>query len=254
MRRIVPIFVASVVATRWAPASAAIVPAAAGAFGIPTRVASPNGVLLTFDDGPHPQGTPAVLEALGRAGAHAVFFVSGEQAERHPALVRRVVEVGHEIGVHGYRHQSRRQWTRRLVREDILRALDAISAATGTEPTLYRPPHGTFSRPGLKIVEELDLTPLLWSKWGRDWQGRATPDSIVRRTTNGLVAGDVILLHDADHYGARGSWTKTAAAIEPIVEAICGAGLETVRWSESSATNEKGAAAEAPSSRRLILR
>ena len=160
-------------AAHWSPAVAVVLPSAAAVFGIPTTVTG-GGVLLTFDDGPHPDGTPAVLTELDRVGASAVFFVSGEQVERFPELVREITAAGHGLGLHGYRHQTRRQWSRGLLAADTRRALDAVSAAAGVEPRLYRPPHGVFSLAGLRLIRELGLEPLLWSKWGRDWERRAT--------------------------------------------------------------------------------
>lgn len=187
-------------------------------------------MLLSFDDGPHVRGTPAVLAELERAGAQAVFFVCGEQVERRPEIVREVVAAGHELGLHGYRHQTRRHWTRRLLTDDTRRAIDAVGAATGSAPHLYRPPHGVFSVPGLQAIRSLGLEPLLWSTWGRDWEARATPSSIARRATARIAARDVILLHDADHYGAPGSWRATAAALPLIFAALARAGLEAERW------------------------
>jgi peptidoglycan/xylan/chitin deacetylase (PgdA/CDA1 family) len=213
-------------AVQWSPAAAAVVPAAAKAFGIPTTVDG-AGVLLTFDDGPHPEGTPAVLAELDRLGASAVFFVSGEQAMRYPELVREIAADGHELGLHGFRHQSRHQWSRRLLADDTRRALDAVAAAAGIEPSLYRPPRGVFSLVGLRLIRDLGLRPLLWSKWGRDWEGGATPRTIAGRATAGLEDGDVVLLHDADHYSAPGCWRATAAALGPIAEQISAAGLQT---------------------------
>ena len=213
-------------AAHWSPAVAAVVPSAASAFGIPTTVAG-SRVLLTFDDGPHRDGTPAVLSALDRVGASAVFFVSGEQVERNPELVREIAAAGHELGLHGYRHQTRRQWSNGLLAADTRRALDAVTAAAGVEPRLYRPPHGVFSLAGLRLIRALELQPLLWSKWGRDWERRATPETITARVTGGLEAGDVVLLHDADHYSAHGSWRATAAAIGLIADRIAAAGLRT---------------------------
>jgi peptidoglycan/xylan/chitin deacetylase (PgdA/CDA1 family) len=213
-------------AAHWSPAVAAVVPGAAAVFGIPTTVAG-SGVLLTFDDGPHADGTPAVLAELDRVGASAVFFVSGEQVERHPELVCEIAAAGHELGLHGYRHQTRRQWSRGLLAADTRRALDALTAAAGVEPRLYRPPHGVFSLAGLRLIRGLGLQPLLWSKWGRDWERGATSETITTRVTAGLGPGDVVLLHDADHYSARGSWRATAAAIGPIADRIEAAGLQT---------------------------
>jgi len=182
--------------------------------------------LLSFDDGPHPQGTPAVLAALDRAGAPAAFFVSGEQAVRYPQLVREIVDQGHELGRHGYRHQTRRQWSRRLLADDTRRALDAVSAASGAVPRLYRPPHGVVTFTGLRLIHDLGLRPLLWSRWGRDWERRATAATIAHHATAALRAGDVILLHDADHYSADESWRATAAALHLILDRIAAAGLQ----------------------------
>jgi peptidoglycan/xylan/chitin deacetylase (PgdA/CDA1 family) len=186
------------------------------------------GVLLSFDDGPHVEGTPAVLAELDRARARAIFFVCGEQVERNPSIVRDVVAAGHELGLHGYRHQTRRQWTRRLLADDTKRAIDAIDSATGFAPRLYRPPHGVFSLSGLRVIRDLGLEPLLWSKWGRDWEERATASSIARRATMRIGAGDVILLHDADYYGSHGSWRATVSALPLVFAALDRAGLETV--------------------------
>ncbi len=228
MKALRPLAVAAggTLAAHWSPAVAAVVPSAAAVFGIPTTVAG-GGVLLTFDDGPHPDGTPAVLSALDRVGASAVFFVSGEQVERYPELVREIAAAGHELGLHGYRHQTRRQWSTGLLAADTRRALDAVTAAAGVEPRLYRPPHGVFSLAGLRLIRALGLKPLLWSKWGRDWERGATSEAIMARVTAGLGPGDVVLLHDADHYSARGSWRATAAAIAPIADRIAAAGLQT---------------------------
>lgn len=217
----------AVVAQRAPALLAAVLPQAAKAVGIPTALPSGAGVLLSFDDGPHPQGTPAVLAQLDRAHAPAVFFVSGEQAARHPELVREIAAAGHELGLHGYRHQTRRQWSRRLLADDTRRALDAVSAAAGAVPRLYRPPHGVFTLTGLRLIRSLGLEPLLWSKWGRDWERRATASTITHHATARIRAGDVVLLHDADHYGAHGSWRGTAAALPQIVDRIAAVGLRT---------------------------
>jgi len=182
--------------------------------------------LLSFDDGPHPEGTLTVLSALDRLRAPAVFFSSGEQAKRYPGLMREIVAAGHEVALHGFRHQTRRQWSRGLLAADLLRALDAFAEGAGVVPRLYRPPHGVFSLGGLRLARTLGLTPLLWSRWGRDWERGATASTIAECAAAELRAGDVVLLHDADHYAARGSWRATAAALPLIADRIAAAGLE----------------------------
>jgi peptidoglycan/xylan/chitin deacetylase (PgdA/CDA1 family) len=209
----------------WSPAAAALSPRVADRFGIRTTLPSERGVLLTFDDGPHAAGTAAILAALDRARAPAVFFVSGEQVGRYPELVREIVGAGHEVGLHGHRHQTRRQWSRHLLAGDTARALDAVFDIAGVVPRLYRPPHGVFTVTGLRLIRGLGLEPLLWSRWGRDWRRGATSSAIARRATAGIRAGDVVLLHDADHYSAAGSWRRTAEAVPEIVERLAATGL-----------------------------
>jgi peptidoglycan-N-acetylglucosamine deacetylase len=214
------------VVVQWAPAPAAFLPRLARALAIPTTLRSDRGVLLSFDDGPHPQGTPAVLAELERVRAPAVFFVSGEQAARHPELVREIAAAGHELALHGHRHQTRRQCSRSMLADDTRRALDTVSSVTGGVPRLYRPPHGVFTLTGLRLISGLGLQPLLWSKWGRDWERRATASTIAHHATARIGAGDIVLLHDADHYGAHGSWRATAAALTQILDRIAAAGLQ----------------------------
>lgn len=182
-------------------------------------------MLLTFDDGPHPRGAPAVLAALERLRTPAVFFVTGENAARHPELVREIVAAGHEVGAHGFRHHTRLQWSSRLAGDDTRRSLDAVAHAAGLSPRIYRPPHGVFSVSGLRLIRKLGLEPLLWSRWGRDWERGASPQSIARHASLGLEAGDVLLLHDSDRYATRASWRATVAALPQIVENVARAGL-----------------------------
>ena len=219
---------------QWAPAPAAFLPRLARALAIPTTLQSDRGVLLSFDDGPHPQGTPIVLDALERVRAPAVFFVSGEQAARHPEVIREIAAAGNELALHGHRHQTRRQANRRLLADDTRRALDTVSSVTGRLPRIYRPPHGVFSLTGLRLIRSLGLEPLLWSKWGRDWERRATPRAIAHHATAGIRAGDVVLLHDADYYGTHESWRATAAALPEIADRIAAAGLQAASVDEGA--------------------
>src|SRR5580765_3599378 len=149
-RRAVGAVGGALVAGQWAPASAAVLPAPA--FRIPTRIPAARGVLLTFDDGPHPDGTRAVLAALEHAGITAVFFVCGEQVARHPGVVREITAAGHELGLHGYRHRTRIQWSAQTLADDLRRAVDVVCDVTGVTPRLYRPPHVVFSVTGLRVI------------------------------------------------------------------------------------------------------
>ena len=206
------------------PALAAHVPALADRLGIDRRI-DRRVVALTFDDGPHAEGTPAVLEALAAAGATATFFLVGEQVRARSSVAAAIVSAGHEVALHGDRHTL---LLRRAVRElaaDLTRATAAIEDATGRSPVLYRPPYGVFSSGALRLVRDRGLQPLLWSRWGRDWERRATASSIARRATGGLAPGDVVLLHDSDAYSSSGSWRATAAALPSVIGAIAALGV-----------------------------
>jgi peptidoglycan/xylan/chitin deacetylase (PgdA/CDA1 family) len=194
---------------------APVVPRIAVSAGIPLRLDRPD-VTLTFDDGPHPDGTPAVLDALDEAHVHAIFFLAGEQVERYPEHADAIAARGHEIGVHCHRHRVQARLSAGAIREDLERALAAI----GGSPRFHRPPLGIYSRAGLRITRELGLEPLLWSRWGKDWRRFTTPDRIAARATRDLRPGDVILLHDADHYSSKGSWRRTVAALPTILAAL----------------------------------
>jgi peptidoglycan-N-acetylglucosamine deacetylase len=215
---------------RFLPRSPApIWPALRRALGVEDRTASGRGYALTFDDGPHAQGTPAVLEQLARAGVPATFFLVGEQVRRHPALARELLAAGHDVALHCDRHRNLLRLSPRQVRADIARAQAAIEDATGRSPLgLYRPPYGVLNATALRVARARGWRTLLWSDWGRDWEARATPESIARRVTDRAAAGAVLLLHDADDYSAPGSWRRTVAALPAILDALAARGLQPV--------------------------
>jgi peptidoglycan-N-acetylglucosamine deacetylase len=216
------------------PAAAPVCPPVAAAFRIPLRLAGPHGIAVTFDDGPDPRGTPAVLEILDREGARATFFLVGEQVEREPRLAAEIAAAGHEIALHGHRHLLLLRRSPPALRDDFRRAADVIGSATGTAPSVYRPPYGVFSAPALRLVRGLGWSPLLWSRWGRDWTARATPEGIAARATRDLAGGDVVLLHDADRYSSADSWRRTAAALPSVLEAVAATGEPFATVSQST--------------------
>ena len=218
----------------FAPALAAHVPSLASAYGIECRLESGDRVALTFDDGPHADGTLAVLDQLARHGAFATFFLVGEQVAQRPALAREIVDAGHEVAVHGYRHSLLLRRRVRALADDLDRAVAVIAEATGIAPTLYRPPYGVFSSGALAEVRERGWRPLLWSTWGRDWERRATAQSIARRATKGLRPGDVVLLHDSDAYSSDDSWRRTAAALPSVLEAVAALGVSVTSVTHST--------------------
>lgn len=191
-------------------------------------LAGADGAALTFDDGPHPEGTPAALDALARAGARATFFMIGEQVQRRPELAAEVLARGHAVALHGHRHELQLRMSTAAVAADIDCGLAAIEDAIGIRPTWHRPPYGIYSPAGLAFVRAAGLKPLLWSRWGRDWRKFTTPRRIAARAGAGAGAGDVILLHDSDFYSARGSHERTAEALDLILRELGERGIGTV--------------------------
>jgi peptidoglycan/xylan/chitin deacetylase (PgdA/CDA1 family) len=203
--------------------------AAARSIAVPRALPGAAGVALTFDDGPHPEGTPAVLALLEQAGARATFFLVGEQVERRPQLAARILAAGHQVGLHGYRHRLQLRLAAGQVTEDLARGSAVLEDAIGQgPPRWHRPPYGIYSRAGLEAARRRGLTPLLWSRWGKDWRRFTTPERIAARATRAVLPGDVILLHDADFYSARDSHRRTVAALSLILSELDRRKLDTV--------------------------
>jgi peptidoglycan-N-acetylglucosamine deacetylase len=210
------------------PALAKPIPAVRALLRIDAATASREGVALTFDDGPHPDGTLAVLETLRERRVRATFFLVGEQVARRPALASEIAAEGHGIALHCDRHRNLLRLTPRQVSDDLERARERIASATGVGPDLHRPPYGVYSAAALWLVRRRRLRPLLWTHWGRDWSARVTARSIADEVTSGLRPGSVLLLHDGDAYSSAGSWRNTAAALPAVLERIEAAGLRHV--------------------------
>jgi peptidoglycan/xylan/chitin deacetylase (PgdA/CDA1 family) len=219
---------AAAAAAWWTPALAPVVPGVAEVLGLPRRIDDSAGVALTFDDGPHPEGTPAVLAALEAADAKATFFLCGEQVERHPLLAAEIASAGHTVALHGYRHRNMLRLAPRTFVDDLERGIGAIEDAVGLRPEIYRPPYGIFSYPGMVEVKARGLRSLLWSRWGHDWRATRPPEKITAEVARDLDAGEVLLLHDADHYSEPGCWRGTVAALPMVLERIRSAGLRPV--------------------------
>lgn len=210
------------------PGLAGTWPALRGPLGVEDRTTSGEGYALTFDDGPHREGTPAVLEILAATDTRATFFLVGEQVQRNPGLAQEIVAAGHTVGLHCYRHRNLLRLAPWQVREDIDRAQGLVEDATGVPIGLYRPPYGVLNASALRLAKARGWRTLLWSQWGRDWEKRATPESIVRRVTDDVRPGAVLLLHDADDYSSRDSWRRTVAALPAVLQKMIERGLRPV--------------------------
>ncbi len=225
------------------------VPAFARELGIPRTlgelcaaatpvVSGPRAVAITFDDGPHPVGTPEVLEVLAAHDARATFFLVGEQVVKRPELARRILDQGHAVGLHGYRHRPHPSRNAAAMREDFERGTVAIEDATGVTPGLHRPPYGVYSPASLDLARERGLQPLLWSRWGKDWRKFTTAERIAQRALNGVASGDVVLLHDADFYSSKRSYVRTVAALPAMLETLKSDELGTVACAYGNPTQD----------------
>ena len=150
---------------------------------------------LTFDDGPHPEWTPRVLEALARADVRATFFVIGRLAQQSSTLLREVRAAGHVIGNHGFSHRHPWTLTRSRARNEVRAALDTIAQTLGERPQWFRPPHGRLGAYLVEAARQEGQRVALWSVSAVDWGPLATPARIQARL-GALRAGDIVLMHD----------------------------------------------------------
>jgi peptidoglycan/xylan/chitin deacetylase (PgdA/CDA1 family) len=173
-------------------------------------------VALTFDDGPDPRWTPAVLDLLRRYRARATFCLVGVHARRHPELVRRIAAEGHVLCNHTWSHPARLDLQpAATVRKQLLDTNQAITAAAGgTVPRFFRAPGGRWSPVVRAEAARLDLSPLRWSVDPADWAGAAAP-AISQRVLARTEPGAIVLLHDG--YGNRAA---TVAALPVILAAL----------------------------------
>ncbi|WP_019633007.1 polysaccharide deacetylase family protein [Actinomadura atramentaria] len=185
----------------------------------------PGHVALTFDDGPDATGTALFLDVLDDLGCRATFFLLGDQLRRRPALARRMVAAGHEVAVHGWLHQNGLLARPGRVPAGIARTVRLIEDVCGVRPVWYRPPHGALSAEGLAGARACGLRPVLWTAWGKDWTGRATPATILATLRPDLAGGATLLLHDSDVTAAPGAWQATLDALPAIVRACRSGGL-----------------------------
>lgn len=181
----------------------------------------PTGKIhLTFDDGPHPETTPRILEALAAQACPATFFVVGQRAEQHPETVRAVLKGGHGLGIHGWTHHALMWRGYAQTAGEIRRAAETLESLTGRFPRWFRPPYGLFDLSVLRAASELRLRVVLWSVAAGDWKP-LEPGELVRRVCRATKKGDIIVLHDA----GRGA-TQVARALPDLIAALRARGLE----------------------------
>lgn len=152
-------------------------------------------VALTFDDGPDPRVTPRILDVLRRAGAPATFFVVGANVVRHPELVRRIVAEGHDLGNHTYHHYRLPTLSPREIEAEIKGANRAIAGVVGVAPRWFRAPGCLYTREAENVIRRLNMVRVDTTDNSGDWR-RPGVGGILRRVSEHLSPGDVLLFHD----------------------------------------------------------
>lgn len=179
-------------------------------------------VALTFDDGPWPGATPAVLEILAHEGVRATFFWIGQQLERYPDLARQVVTEGHAVGNHTYSHRSAAS-PLEVAAQEIERTSALIERVTGVRTTLFRPPGGHLENGLVKYALERGYVVVMWSALSGDTDPKYSAAEIVNNVLGRVRAGSIVLLHDGG-----GDRSRTLAALPELIERLRAEGYRFV--------------------------
>ena len=177
-------------------------------------------VALTFDDGPHPVCTPQLLDSLKKRDVKVTFFVTGENVESYPEIVKRASEDGHLIGNHTFHHVQLTAANSDDFKKEIISTNDIIQEVTGKETSFIRPPYGSWDK---KYEKELNMFPVLWDVDPLDWCS-TNVDKIVRSVLAGTKENSIILMHD--------SYDSTVTAALQVVDILKAEGYEFVTVDE----------------------
>lgn len=193
---------------------------------------------LTFDDGPSLHYTPQILDILAAKQVRATFFLTGQMAEEHPDIARRIVAEGHEIGNHTYSHVNMIFLNRLALADEIDRGHQAIVAATGVAPTLFRPPRGLFNEKVRTALVGRGYQIILWSVSAADW-GLLSANTIAWRIRHFAHPGAVYLFHDGGALikNNGGKRAKTVAVLPVAIDYLRGQGYSLVTVGEMAARN-----------------
>ena len=179
-----------------------VLEAAPDAIGSVSSVRTDNGdVIFTYDDGPTPVRTPAVLRALAEHGATATFFVLMGSVRANRGLLAEVLAAGHEVGLHGIDHRHLPTLPPRVVEQNLRRGRGELEDAIGRPVRWFRPPYGDQSPGTWRAISRAGMTSVIWSSTSWDWNRDVDNDTRVTMATMSLRPGSIILLHDG-HAGA----------------------------------------------------
>jgi peptidoglycan/xylan/chitin deacetylase (PgdA/CDA1 family) len=185
-------------------------------------------IALTFDDGPDPVNTRALLQVLEKHEAQATFFVLGKLAEKYPDLVKEMTEAGHEIGNHSYSHADFNGKSDDFIRKEIKKTSAIIKDITGQNPKFFRPPGGYLSHAMVDLTKEEDLTIGYWT-WeqdSKDWRNGTSGEQIAKHILNHLQSGQIVVLHDGASNGMQ-----TVKAMDILIPQLKKSGYKCVSLS-----------------------
>ena len=199
-------------------------------------------IAMTFDDGPSPETTPRLLDILKQRNIKATFFMIGQNAERNPAIVKRILAEGHEIGNHSWTHPQLSKLSDDRVTEEINKTQNAIKDASGYTPVLLRPPYGAITARQKEWIEkQFGLSVIIWSVDPFDWK-RPGASVIEQRILSGARPGAIVLSHDIHK--------QTVDAMPATLDALAAKGFKFVTVSQLIAMNKpKSSPTPSPQSR-----
>lgn len=184
-------------------------------------------VALTFDDGPWPGQTDALLDVLAERNVPATFFMLGSRVKAAPDVARRIYEAGHLLGNHSFRHRRFDEISADAMRSEISRANSEIEKATGVAPRWFRAPGGHMTRAAYAEISRLGMRTALWTVDPADWRDDVPASTIVHNILKAAKPGAVILLHDGG-----GEQPQTLVALPLIIDGLRAAGYEFVTLDE----------------------
>jgi peptidoglycan/xylan/chitin deacetylase (PgdA/CDA1 family) len=198
---------------------------------------SGNYVAMTFDDGPHPQNTPRLLDILRARNVKATFYVIGRSVDLYPQVVRRTVAEGHEIGNHSHTHRLLSKLGDAELRTEMARCRDAVGSAAGVRMRTMRPPYGGLLQRQRELVfSEFGYPTILWAVDPLDWK-RPGPSVVTSRILSNTTAGSIILAHDLH--------AQTVDAMPATIDGLLRRGFKFVTVSQLLAMKTEPATAQA---------
>lgn len=172
------------------------------------RIGKQGYIYITFDDGPHPENTPKILDVLDKYDSKATFFMLGHEMEKYPEIVKDVISRGHTLGYHSYDHSSMKAISASAIFQDLNYA-KVLSKKFNYNIKIYRPPYGDLSIAGIIWIIFNNWKIIMWSKDSRD-SFDSKDDVVANVSTNKLSGGEILLFHD--------DYTNTAEILNDILK------------------------------------